>query len=109
MNELQQPVKSKQETNNYSVIILSTSNSQVTFYECNYDRKCGVSTRTVTYAKVSSEYATIELTLSHNFSDSSDYSKYNASEHKVKCANTNCTGYIYEAHTSGTCICGYSS
>ena len=92
--------------NGHSVIILSTSGSGITVYDCNWDKDCKVGSRTESYSSLAQKFSGVEFTMSHNLSQ---YSQYNATYHKKTCTKTGCNGYILENHsTSGTCVCGYS-
>ena len=95
----------------HSFVVLSTSGSSMTTYDCNVNNDCRVTVENRTYASIASKYGTVEYGLTHHFNGK--VSKLNSQYHTVACSS-DCTGYTLQAHyasspgSNATCTaCGY--
>ena len=98
----------------HSFILAGFTSSGIMMYDANYvpGGKCLVGYHEVSYSKLASNYAIIDVSISHTFNYTKGI-KYNNTLHKVKCTTSDCSGYVLKPHfaettgTNKTCtICG---
>lgn len=98
--------------NEHSIVVVSTSDTHITFYEANVGGQCLVGMRSLTYSTISNRYSSVTQKFEHSFDGLT--TSYNNTYHKARCSLSGCSGYIYEEHYAlypgahTTCLaCGY--
>lgn len=85
----------------HSFILAGFTSTGIMMYDANYVGTCVVGYHEIAYSKLASNYAIIDVSISHNF----DYTtgvKYNNTLHKTKCTTSGCTGYVLTPHFANT-------
>lgn len=83
----------------FVVVTNYPSEQKMTIYECNLYDNCQVTSRTVSYSELAKSYYMYFISF-HEFSTAPTY--YDQWSHRIPCSLPDCSGYVLEAHTSGS-------
>lgn len=98
---------------NHSVVLVSSSSTGITVYDCNWDDQCGVQIRFMSYSAIRTKYPYICYGFSHTYNGS--VASVSSLGHRVHCSGNSCGAYIIEPHSfpafsSSVCdVCGYTA
>lgn len=95
------PNDSKTIIGKHSVIVLATSDTDITLLECNTNSDpCSINVTICTYEYIyNNRYRYIYFIDGHKINAQSTKSYLDNSFHKISCSKANCTGYKVELHT----------